>query len=298
MRLDTLWEAPARGPAALPEALQRSYGGDLRLPSGGRSPYVVANFVSSADGVASYQLPRAAGGGTISGNDAGDRFTMGLLRAASDAVIVGASTLRAAGRLALWHPGYTCPAARAAFTRWRAAEGRPEWPLLVVVTRSGDLDPGCAALQAPAARVLILTSSAGAERLQPRLRRVRAKVQMRVVAAGGHALPVAAMVGLLRREFAVRRLLHEGGPTLFGEFLAAGALHELFLTIAPRLSGRSLAAQRPGIIAGQAFSPAGSPRLRPLSVKSHAGLLLLRYAVVPAASGAGKPSSRRSSAAL
>jgi riboflavin biosynthesis pyrimidine reductase len=296
--LHTLWEAPARGPAALPPGLQRLYGGDLRLPAGGRAPFVFANFVASADGVASYQLPRAAGGGTISGDDAGDRFTMGLLRAACDAVLVGAATLRAAGRQALWHPGFTYPSARGAFTRWRAAAGRPEWPLLVVVSRSGDLDAGCAALATPASRVLILTSADGAERLRPRLRRARAALEVRTVAPGGEALPVAAMVRLLYGEFGIRRLLHEGGPTLFGEFLAAGALHELFLTIAPRLAGRSLAAPRPGIIAGQAFSPARSPRLRPLSVKAHAGLLLLRYALAPAASGAGKPSSRRSSAAL
>lgn len=298
MRLDTLWQAPTRGPAVLPADLQRLYGGDLRLPLGRRAPCVLANFVSSADGVASYQLPGQAGGGTLSGDDPGDRFAMGLLRAASDAVIVGASTLRAAGPRALWHPGYTFPAARAAFRRWRAAEGRPEWPLLVVVTRGGDLDAGCAALQTPASRVLILTSAAGAGRLTPRLRRARAQVEVRVVAAGGHALPVAAMLRLLWSEFAVRRLLHEGGPTLFGEFLAAGAVHELFLTVAPRLAGRSAALPRPGIVAGEPFTPARSPRLRPLSVKAHAGLLLLRYAVVPAASGAPNPSSRRSRAAL
>jgi riboflavin biosynthesis pyrimidine reductase len=298
VRLHTLWQAPAGGPGALPAALQRLYGGDLRLPAGGRAPFVFANFVSSADGVASYQLPRGAGGGTISGEDPGDRFTMGLLRAACDAVMVGAGTLRAAGRQALWHPGFTYPPARPAFNRWRAAEGRPEWPLLAVVSRSGDLDAGCAALQTPASRVVILTSAQGAERLRPRLRRARAQVEVRTVAPGGQALPVAKMVRLLFDGFGVRRLLHEGGPTLFGEFLAAGALHELFLTVAPRLAGRSLAAPRPGIVAGQAFSPARSPRLRPLSVKSHAGLLLLRYAVVPAAAGAGRPSSRRSQAAL
>jgi riboflavin biosynthesis pyrimidine reductase len=45
--------------------------------------------------------------------------------------------------------------------------------------------------------------------------------------------------GLLRslREEGVRALLCEGGPTLHGSLQAAGLVDELFLTIAPKLSG-------------------------------------------------------------
>ena len=39
------------------------------------------------------------------------------------------------------------------------------------------------------------------------------------------------------REEGVRALLSEGGPTLYGSLQAAGLVDELFLTIAPKLSG-------------------------------------------------------------
>ncbi len=35
----------------------------------------------------------------------------------------------------------------------------------------------------------------------------------------------------------MRALLSEGGPTLFGGFLAAGLVDELFLTLSPLLTG-------------------------------------------------------------
>jgi riboflavin biosynthesis pyrimidine reductase len=44
----------------------------------------------------------------------------------------------------------------------------------------------------------------------------------------------------LRSQFGVQILLHEGGPTLFGQFLAAEAVDELFLTLSPQIA----AAQR------------------------------------------------------
>ncbi len=45
-----------------------------------------------------------------------------------------------------------------------------------------------------------------------------------------------ALLGSLREE-GVRALLCEGGPTLHGALQAAGLVDELFLTIAPKLSG-------------------------------------------------------------
>ncbi len=45
-----------------------------------------------------------------------------------------------------------------------------------------------------------------------------------------------ALLGSLRAE-GVRALLCEGGPTLHGSLQAAGLVDELFLTIAPKLSG-------------------------------------------------------------
>jgi len=43
---------------------------------------------------------------------------------------------------------------------------------------------------------------------------------------------------LLYAQLGVRRLLHEGGPTLFVQFPAAEAVDELFLTLSPQIAVR------------------------------------------------------------
>ena len=80
---------------ALPQGLRELYDGDLhfRTPPAER-PFVIANFVATLDGVVSYEIKGQASGATISGSDPADRFIMGLLRAAADAVIVGARTVQ------------------------------------------------------------------------------------------------------------------------------------------------------------------------------------------------------------
>jgi riboflavin biosynthesis pyrimidine reductase len=95
--------------------------------------------------------------------------------------------------------------------------------------------------------------------------------------AGGKIAP-ASIVRLLHHEFSVRLLLHEGGPSLFGDFVAQGCMDELFLTVTPQFAGRNLNQQRPGVISGVAFSPQTSPWLSIVSVKQSADHLYLRYA--------------------
>src|ERR1041385_6749728 len=92
--LESLYEGTGLPAFSLPPALAASYGG----PLGFATPVVIANFVASVDGVVA--LPGAAESGhIISRSSAADRFVMGLLRATSDALVVGAGTFRKA-------PGY------------------------------------------------------------------------------------------------------------------------------------------------------------------------------------------------
>ncbi len=86
-----------------------------------------------------------------------------------------------------------------------------------------------------------------------------------------------AMLRLLYAELGVRRLLHEGGPTLFGQFLAVEAIDELFLTLSPQIAGRKEETIRPGLVEGIDFMPDRSPGFQLLSVKQRAEHLYLRY---------------------
>jgi riboflavin biosynthesis pyrimidine reductase len=64
---------------------------------------------------------------------------------------------------------------------------------------------------------------------------------------------------ILADEFGIRLLLHEGGPTIFGEFLSAKVIDELFLTLAPQIAGRRSGTQRPSVAGEALFLPETAP---------------------------------------
>src|SRR4030042_5647949 len=106
----------------LPPELAALYG-SLRFPAHEGRPYVIGNFVTTLDGVASLSAPGLAGGGPISGSNPHDRMVMGLLRSVADAVIVGAGTVRSEPRH-LWTEAYVCPPLAASSRPPRAALGK------------------------------------------------------------------------------------------------------------------------------------------------------------------------------
>jgi riboflavin biosynthesis pyrimidine reductase len=84
--------------------------------------------------------------------------------------------------------------------------------------------------------------------------------------------PAAVMADLRRRG--VRSLLCEGGPTLNRLLLATGLVDELFLTVAPLVSGDD---REPAIVAGGALTPPAAAALE--WVLRHGDELFLRYGV-------------------
>jgi riboflavin biosynthesis pyrimidine reductase len=261
----------------LPEELTFLYGGDLRFPALDVKPYVIGNFVSTIDGVVSFEIPGESGGGDISGFNEADRFIMGLLRASVDAVIVGAGTLREVAPGHLWLAEYVYPEASERYARYR------QWkldklvpPLNVIVSGSGALDLQRAVFHTGAVKTLIITSPRGAE-LLAKNGVALTSAEVRAIESEGSRIAPASILKLLRDEFRVKILLHEGGPALFGDFLAHGCVDELFLTVAPQFAGRDAKRQRPGIVAGAKFLPKTAPWLQLLSVKQSASHLYLRY---------------------
>ena len=92
--LESLYDVAHGRELPLPPQLT-SLHGRLSFPKHSARLHVFANFVETLDGIVSLGVPGQAGGGEISGFNPHDRMVMGLLRAASDAVIVGAGTVRA-----------------------------------------------------------------------------------------------------------------------------------------------------------------------------------------------------------
>ena len=266
-------------PPMLPDDLRLAYGGDLRFaPAGGR-PHVIGNFVSTLDGVVSYAIPGKSGGGDISGFNEGDRFIMGLLRASADAVMVGAATLQEAGRRHLLTAQSVNPSSGEAYQRYRQGVLRkPPYPISVIVSGSGSVDLDLATFRTPEVRAVIITTEVGREQLQLKGVEDLQSTEVRVIPAPASVLPAPSILDLLWREFDVRLLLHEGGPSLFGSFVEAGLVDEFFLTIAPQLVGRKPGSRRPGMIEGVEFLPQNAPWLDLLSVKQSGDHLYLRHA--------------------
>jgi riboflavin biosynthesis pyrimidine reductase len=265
----------------LPDRLRAEYDGDLNFPTApdGR-PYLVANFVSTLDGVVSFNLPGQSEGAQISGSNEGDRFIMGLLRASADAVMVGTGTLQAVGPKGLWTPEFVYQSAKDLYRHYRTAVlKKPEYPLVVIVTGTGRLDLTSAVFHTPGASILIVTTEQGKQRLANNGSEALASVEVRVPSTAESQVPPPAILKLLRQEFDVGLLLHEGGPILFGEFLTGGFVDELFLTIAPQIAGRIPAHPRPSLIANVEFYPKTAPWWKLLSAKKAGDHLYLRYQV-------------------
>jgi riboflavin biosynthesis pyrimidine reductase len=262
----------------LPEDLKILYSGDLRFPAHPDQTYVIGNFVTTLDGVVSFEIPGKSGGGEISGFNAADRFIMGLLRASADAIVIGSGTLRDTAAGHLWLPEQVYPKAGELYTRYRRAVlNKPEPPLTVIVAGGGAVEFRRAVFRTPGVRTLIITTPNGKERLEGSGLESLPSVETRVLEGPGGKISPVSMLKLLRQEFGVKLLLHEGGPTLFGDFVAHRCIDELFLTVAPQFAGRSVERQRPGVISGTEFLPETAPWLRIVSLKKSADHLYLRY---------------------
>jgi riboflavin biosynthesis pyrimidine reductase len=265
----------------LPEGLRARYDGNLSFPPAPEErPYCIANFVSTLDGVVSFNIPGQSEGAQISKSNEEDRFIMGLLRASVDAVVVSSGTLQAVGPQGTWLPESVYPAAKDLYQKYRTELLRKlEYPLVVIVTGTGGLDLASAVFHTPRTGVLILTTEQGKRRLSQSGSEALASVEVKALSNTEKGISPSAILTLLRRDAGVELLLHEAGPTLFGEFLAGGLMDELFLTVAPQIAGRVAAHPRPGLVAGVEFSPATAPWWKLLSTKTAADYLFLRYQV-------------------
>ncbi len=277
--IELLWEAEqvpsgavVRG-GSLPTELRARFGARLEIPLRPDRPTIVVNFVSTLDGVVALDRAGGSGGREISGGFEPDRFLMGLLRATADAVLIGAGTVRAS-RTHAWTPRQVHPASATSFAGWRRSLGLVETgPTTVMVSASGLLDPQHLGLGDPDTSVIVVTTTAGARQL----RELPRGDHVEIVSIGNEPrVPVGALLDFLReRDFGL--VLSEGGPTLFGELLAARAVDELFLTVAPQIAGRSGSAGRLGLVEGVGFLPDLAPWARLRSVMRSGDHLFLRY---------------------
>ncbi|MFE0512255.1 pyrimidine reductase family protein [Streptomyces sp. NPDC058964] len=219
----------------------------------GREAWLRANMVSTLDGAAQHE------GRSQPISSAADMRIFGTLRALADVVVVGAETVR--------QEGYRPARARAEFAGARKAAGQAPAPAIAVVTASLDLDYSLPLFASPQVPTLVLTGAAAAPDRVAAAEKAGARV---VIAGDGVGVdPVRAVQALA--GLGHTRLLTEGGPRLLGQFVTAGVLDELCLSLSPMLA------------AGDAQRIAGGPsvavprRFELVSLLEEAGFLFSRY---------------------
>jgi riboflavin-specific deaminase-like protein len=188
---------------------------DLPARAPAHRPYTIANFVASADGHAAFR------GRSRWLSDDGDRELFHGLREHVDAILVGTGTLRSEryGRLV------RDPDRR----QRRAASGLAPEPLACIFSRSGDVPTGIPLFADPESRIVVFTAGG--------LDTSGLAAQVEVVSLDPGELTLTTMMRRLRAAYDVRTLLCEGGPTLFGALLQEDLVDELFLSLAPKLTG-------------------------------------------------------------
>lgn len=270
-----LFDEDTAGGPGLPAPIRAIYGGDWCLPAPPpERPSVWTNFVVSHDGRISFDEPGRSGGGAISRHAPHDTWLMGLIRARADAILTGAGTLRVARRHT-WTPAAVFPADAAAFAALRVADGRAPLPILVVLSRGGDLPANAAALALPEQPVIIATTADGAAVARAQLGE-RPHVSYHV--SQGDDVDLAGLLRDLRLQSGVNTLLSEGGARTYGALIAARLIDDVFLTLSPVVVGNRTPPQppRPGLVEGVAFSPASPPTLRLISLRRHGDYLFQR----------------------
>jgi riboflavin biosynthesis pyrimidine reductase len=178
-------------------------------------PSVRCNMISTFDGAIAVNGRSGLLGGPA------DRRVFSVLRSWADVIVVGAGTVRA--------ERYGPVRLDDELRDRRRARGQLPVPPIAIVTRSGNLDWSSALFTEAEVRPLVVTSSDSDVES-----RLRGEQVADFVFAGNQRVDVSTALGALHK-LGHRSVLLEGGPRLNADFVAAGLLDELCLTLSPRL---------------------------------------------------------------
>lgn len=219
-------------------------------------PYVILSAAMSIDGYLDTAAPPR-----LALSNAADFDRVDEVRAHSDAILVGARTVR------LDNPRLLVRSEERRSRR--EAEGLPPSPWKVTVTATGDLDPHAEFFTSGHGEKLVYCPRSAARDIRDRLG------ERATVVGLGDEVTVADVVDDLN-DRGVRTLLVEGGGTTITQFLASGLVDELQLAIAPFFVGDRRAPR----LLGDGRFPWNPDRRALLAESRQEGdMVLLRYAL-------------------
>jgi riboflavin-specific deaminase-like protein len=217
-------------------------------------PYVLLSVATSIDGYIDDTSPNRL---LLSNGEDFDRVDQ--VRAESDAILIGAGTMRADNPRLL----VNSEERRAA----RVAAGKPAYPLKVTISASGDLDPELKFWHHGDGKVAY-TTDAGAEKLRERLAGLADVVSL------GETVDFGRLLDDLG-ERGVKQLMVEGGGSIHTAFLSQGLADEVHLAVAPLLVGQ---ADAPQFLSPAKYPGGTTSRMRLLEARMIGDVVLLRYA--------------------
>ena len=214
------------------------------------TPVLRVNFVQSLDGSATVDGLSGGLGGPA------DKRVFDTLRSLADVVLVGAGTAR--------DEGYGALRLDAGRSARRVAAGLPEQPAMALVSGRLGLDPGSDLFALAPRRPLVCCVAPAAADARAELSKAAA-----VVDVGADRVDPTRIVAELTAR-GLTQVLCEGGPSLFGDLVAADLVDEFCLTLSPLLEG----GHGPRVITAPS-QPAAPPRGLELGHVLRSGSVLL-----------------------
>ncbi|MEU2722751.1 RibD family protein [Streptomyces smyrnaeus] len=216
-------------------------------------PYVTLSVATSIDG---HIDDTSATRLLLSNADDFDRVDQ--VRADSDAILIGAGTMRADNPRLL----VNSEERRAK----RVAAGKPEYPLKVTVSASGDIDPDLKFWHHGGEKIAYTTDD-GAEKLRERLARLADVVSTGPELDFGKILDDLGMRG-------IERLMVEGGGQVHTAFLSQGLADEIHMAVAPLVVGE---ADAPSFLNPATYPGGSTRRMKLAEARTIGDVVLLRY---------------------
>ncbi len=219
-------------------------------------PYTILSCGISLDGYLDAASPERL----VLSNEA-DLRRVDAVRAESDAILVGAATVRNDNpRLLVRSPE---------LREERRRRGLLESPLKVTVTGSGCLDRRNHFFTTGESEKLVYAASAAAGKVR------RGLAGVATVVDAGRRVDLADVVGDLHAR-GVRRLMVEGGGRIHTQFLTSGLADELHLVVAPFFVGDDRARR---FVGSGAFPWNPQNRAHLAETRQLGDVVLLRYAL-------------------
>ncbi|MCX0241834.1 RibD family protein [Streptomyces drozdowiczii] len=216
-------------------------------------PYVILSAAMSVDGYLDDASPQR-----LRLSNAADFDRVDQVRAESDAILIGATTMRKDNPRLL----VNSEERRAQ----RVAEGKPAYPLKVTVTRTGDLSADLNFWHHGGPKLVFTVDDA--------VEKVRATLDgLADVVSVGPELDWGLVLDELGRR-GIGRLMVEGGGTIHTQLMAADLADEVHLAIAPLLVGQPEAAR---FLAAADYPGGTTARMKVLEVRAIDDVVFVRY---------------------